>query len=418
MAKPIKIIIVGNGFGGVYSLKSLHKLFHKKIGEHEIELTLIGEKNYFLFTPMLHEVATGGISPENIIEPIRKVFGCKLDKFFLGTVDRVDLESHTVEVDSVVLSYDYLILSPGSKTNFYHIPGAEEHTLTLKSLEDAIRLKNQVIRQMERASHTENLLERKKNLSFVIVGGGPTGVEIAAELQELIQESFAKYYPREMIDETSVTLIQNGPELIPQFSEKMRRKSLEFLHQKNIKVMLNTSVKEVTSSGVILNNDMRISSTNIIWVAGVTPINLNFEKEIPKSENGKIIVNEYLAIENHPEVFVIGDNSTFKDTGINKILPALAQVAEGEAKYVAKSIQNDLQGKKQKAFVYRHKGNLMSVGQWMAVGQIWRFIFWGPLAWLLWRIIYLCKLISFRKKVRVAFDWTVNVFTPRDISEF
>src|SRR3989344_584148 len=239
MATPIKIVVVGNGFGGVYALKNLHTRFHKHFGARATELILIGEKNYFLFTPLLHEVATGGISPENIIEPIRKVFGCKLDTFCLGKVERVDLESQSVNVGEVVISYDYLILAPGAETDFYNIPGAKAHSLPLKSLEDAIGLKNRVIRQMEHASHTPNLLERKKNLTFVVVGGGPTGVEIATELQELIQQSFSRYYPRELIEDTSIIVVHNRSELVPQFGEKMRIKSLEFLHKKGIKVMLN-----------------------------------------------------------------------------------------------------------------------------------------------------------------------------------
>jgi len=418
MAKQIKILVVGNGFGGVYAMKSGHTLFHRRRGARFVKLTLIGEKNYFLFTPLLHEVATGGVSPGNIIEPIRKVFDCRLDDFCLGTVTRIDLESQTVNVGDTVIEYDYLVLAPGAETNFYNIPGAKEYGLPLKSLEDAIRIKNQTIRQMERASHTENFLERKKNLTFVVVGGGPTGVEIATELQELIQDNFACYHSRNIIEDASVILIHNGPELVPQFGEKMQRYSLEILQKKGIKVMLGTAVKEVTSSGVILANDMRISTTNVIWVAGIKPRHIHFDQSVERNGKGQIIVNDYLQLGNHPEVFVIGDNAAFKEDGTRPVLPALAQIAEKQAMYVTHTIKRQLDGKKQKPFVYRHTGNLMSLGQWMAVGEIWRVTISGRLTWWLWRMVYLWKMISFRKKVRVAFDWIVNSFTPRDISEF
>ncbi len=418
MARAIKIIIVGNGFGGVYALKYLHKLFHKRSNIHQAEITLIGEKNYFLFTPLLHEVATGSINPENIIEPIRKVFDCRLDNFFLGKVERVDLEGHTVNVDHSVLSYDYLVLAPGAETNFYNIPGAKEYSMPLKSLEDAIRIKNQCIMQMEKAAHTENLVERKKNLTFVIVGGGPTGVELATELVEFIQENFSRYHFREVTDDASVILIQNAPELVPQFGIKMQRESLRKLQEKGIKVMLETAVKEVTPSGVVLNNDMRISATNVIWVAGVKPVGITFDENIERNKGGQIIVSDHLSLPGHEEVFVIGDSAAFKDNGSNQKLPALAQAAQKEAWAVAKNIERAFHNKKQKPFFYRHSGNLMSLGQWMAVGEIWHVTFSGRIAWSLWRTVYLCKLISFRKKIRVAFDWIVNIFTPRDISQF
>ncbi|KKS23884.1 MAG: NADH dehydrogenase [Candidatus Nomurabacteria bacterium GW2011_GWC2_41_8] len=239
MSRPIKILIIGNGFGGVYALKNLHKFFHN---DKKIELALVGEKNYFLFTPLLHEVATGGINPGNIIEPIRKVLGCCLDKFYLGKAEIINFDSHTVQVENALISYDYLVLAPGAETNFYNIPGAEEYSFPLKSIADAIKIKNRCIMVMERASHVENRIKRKNMLRFVVVGGGPTGVELAAELEELIKETFSSYYPEEIMEDTSIVLIQKSPELVPAFGEKIRKKSLEILRKKGIEVMLTRFV--------------------------------------------------------------------------------------------------------------------------------------------------------------------------------
>ena len=241
MRESAKIVIIGNGFGGTYTLKALGKIFKNN---PKVEITLVGEKNYFLFTPLLHEVATGGINPENIIEPIRKVLGSCLSKFYLGKAGLINLKNQTVAVDNHQLSYDYLVLAPGAQTNFYNISGASKYCFTLKSIDDAIRIKNHCITQMERASQTANSTERKKMLTFVVVGGGPTGVEMAAELQEFIRETFSGYFKKEIIADASVLLIERGSELMSSFNIAIRKKSLRVLLEKGIQVVLNTAVKE------------------------------------------------------------------------------------------------------------------------------------------------------------------------------
>lgn len=412
MSQPIKILIVGNGFGGTYALKNLHKLLHS---DQRVELALVGEKNYFLFTPLLHEVATGGINPTNIIEPIRKVLGHCLKDFYLGKAELINTQKRTVKVENILIPYDYLILAPGAETNFYDIPEISKYCFTLKSIDDAIKLKNHCIIQMERASHTVNKLERQKMLRFVVVGGGPTGVELVAELQEFIRGTFSHYYPKEVIEDASVILIERGEELMSSFGVKMRKKSLEILQKKGVKVMLNTKVKEVGISGVVLDDGTNIFTETAIWVAGIKPADLKFDLPIAKSPDGRLVVNEYLQLEGHKEIFAIGDIASFMQK--NAPLPALAQVAQKESKRVAKNIKLMIKGKKPKPFFYHHSGNLSSLGHFMAIGEIAGFTFWGHSAWWLWRIVHLFKLLSPRKKMEVAFDWTINLFSPRDISQ-
>ena len=416
MAQKIKILIIGNGFGGVYALKNLHKIFHNGSEASHIELSLVGEKNYFLFTPLLHEVATGGINPQNIIEPIRKVLGCCLHNFYLGRAEFINTRDHTVKVGNTLLSYDYLILAPGAQTNFYGIAQAEKYSFPLKSIEDAIKIKNHCIILMERASHVADSKERKKMLKFVVVGGGATGVELAAELQELIKENFSRYYLSEIIKDASVILIEKGSELMSQFGIKIRKKSLDVLRKKGIEVKFNTTVKEVDPSSLIFTDGTSISTETIIWVAGIKPAGLEFSEAVSKSPTGRLIVNEYLQLENHKEIFAIGDVSAFKHKNI--FLPLLAQVAQKEAGHVAKNIQLLIKGSAAKPFSYCHSGNLVSLGRWMAVGEIFNFTFSGHFTWWLWRTVYLFKLISFRKKFEVAIDWTINIFSARDISQF
>jgi len=271
--------------------------------------------------------------------------------------------------------------------------------------------------QMERASHIKESVKRKNMLRFVVVGGGPTGVELVAEMEELVRETFSHYYKHETVKDVSIVLMQRGPELVPQFGTKIREKSLQVLQKKGVEVMLNSEVKEIKSSYVVVNENTKILTETVIWVAGVKPANLKFAEEVEKSPDGKLIVNEYLQLENHKEVFAIGDIAAFKDIGKNIFLPALAQVAEKEAKTVAKNIKFLINESPLEKFTYRSSGNLMSLGQWMAVGEIANFSFSGHIAWWFWRTVYLSKLISFRKKVRVAVDWTMNLFLPRDISQ-
>lgn len=413
MAQKTKILIIGNGFGGVYALKNLHKIFKKA---QNIELSMVGEKNYFLFTPLLHEVATGGINPLNIIEPIRKVLGCCLSQFYLGKAGQINTKEKTVKVGHDLIAYDYLVLAPGAETNFYGTPGAEKYSFPLKSISDAIKIKNHCINQMERAAHINDRIERKKMLKFVVVGGGPTGIEMAAELEELVRETFSHYYPKEVVEDVSIVLIQKGAELVPQFSPKTRQKSLKVLKKKGIEVMLSSSVNEVTPDYVMANNTTKIFTETVIWVAGIKPVELKFDREVEQSPDKKLVVNEFLQLKGHPEIFVVGDAASFKQRN-NTFLPALAQVAEKESATVARNINNILHEKNLEEFFYHSSGSLMSIGQWMAVGEISNFTFSGHLAWWFWRTVYLSKLISFRKKMRVAVDWTMNLFSPRDISQ-
>lgn len=413
-SNSIRIVIVGAGFAGTYALRKLHKIFQ---GRTDIAITLVNERNYFLFTPLLHEVATGSINPANIVEPIRKVLGACLRNFHMGKAMKIRLRDRIVETRSKELSYDYLVLAPGADTNFYGIPGAREHAFTLKTLEDAVRLKNHMISTVETASYLDGRDARKNKLRFVVVGGGPTGVELVAEMQEFLRGTFAGYYPTEVIRDIEIILIQRGSELLPQFSEGIRKKSLATLRAKGIEVRLGAIVAEVGRGFLKLENGEKILAETVAWVAGVVPSAIKFDEAPPRAKDGRILVDDMLRLVAHPEVFVIGDLA-FAPFGPDKMpLPALAQVAVQEGEAVARSIGKIINGGLPDSFRYRHLGNLVSLGQWMAVGEIASMTFWGHITWWLWRTVYLFKLISWRKRFRVAIDWTMNLFLPRDISE-
>lgn len=411
---PVRILIVGTGFGGVYTLKKLHDRFHR---DSRVRLSIVGEKNYFLFAPLLHEVATGGISPENIAEPVRGMFECCLYDFHTGRANLINLKERIVNAGDERVAFDYLVLAPGAETTYYNVPGAKEHSFSLKSLEDAIKIKNRIITQIEKASDVKDKEERKKMLRFVVVGGGPTGVELAVEVQEFIKNTFSRYYSKEIIEDASVVLIQKMPELLMQFAGKLRKKSLAFLEKKGIQVLLNTDVSEVSPSFVLVNKEKIIPAETTVWVAGIKPADIQFDEAVLKTEDGKVLVNEYLQLQDFPNIFALGDFSAFKQKDGNGFLPALAQVAVRQAETVAENIERLIDGKQPKKFNYRHKGDLISLGQWMAIGQIKGVSFWGRVVWLLWRTVYLSKIISWRKKTKVGLEWTINFFLPRDITK-
>jgi len=413
--KKKNIVVLGAGFGGIYTFKRLHSHFH---GDSSVNLILVNRENYFLFTPLLHEVATGSIFAENIVEPIRKVIGCCLANFYLSEVKKISLKDKWVETDSEKVPYDRLVIALGAETNFYNTPGADEFCYTLKDLRDALRLKNHFIGTFERAVKEKRESLRRQMMHFVVIGGGPTGVELAAEMAEFFYDTFQKYFDcKEIMHELKVTIIQRGEELIPQFSSHMRKKSAEVLKNKMIDVRLGVGVVEVGKDYVVLDNGDRLATLTAIWVAGVKPSEVSFDEEI-KRERGKIVVDEMLRMPSHKHVYVLGDMSSLMDQKSGKPLPALAQVATQEGKTVADNVRASLTGKKLKPFKYFHKGSLVSVGQWVAIAEFSKFHIFGHIAWWFWRTVYLSKLISWQKKFQVSVDWTINLFSPRDISRF
>ncbi len=410
---PFRIVILGAGFGGVYVFRHLRKFLRD---DPDVRLTIVNPVNYFLFTPMLHEVATGGLSPEHIVEPIRNVLRCCHEEFVLADAYKVVPAERKVATTVGELSYDILVLALGAETDFYGMSGAREHTLTLKSLEDAIRLKNRIIRLIEEASRMSAGPARDALIHFAIVGGGPTGTELAAELSEFLYGTFERFYPREdFISRARISLIEKGEFLIPQFAPVLRERAWAVLRKKRVDVRLGARVKKIENGTVVLDSGESLAAKTIVWVAGVRPREIVFEGMVEKDPQGRLAVDSSLALKGYRDIFAIGDAAYLLQDG--HPLPARAQVATREAAHAASNIIAAYRKKPLRDFRYRHNGDLLSLGQWMAVAEVRGWFFSGRFAWWLWRTVYLLKLISWEKKVKVAVDWTVNLFMPRDISE-
>ncbi|MBI2551656.1 NAD(P)/FAD-dependent oxidoreductase [Candidatus Uhrbacteria bacterium] len=408
MKRAEQIVIAGAGFAGIYAWKALRKRFGHDATK---KIILVNHANFFLFTPLLHEVATGSLMPETLVEPLHKIIGQEGSELVVGDVLRVSLKTNTLDTTQGPVPFDRLLLALGSETNFYAIAGAQEHCFVLKTMEDATRLKNRFIDQFEKASQTQDLVVRESLLHFVVVGGGPTGVELAGEMSELFYESFGDYYPNEgFMELVRITLIQSSPDLLPMFSPAMRERSKKILEQKHVEILLDAAVTSVDERGVTMQAGARLKSQTIIWTAGVKPRSISFDEPVAHDARGAVVVSPFLQIPSHDHVFVLGDMAR-ADDGHGGSLPPTAQVAVQEGEYVARVIA----GETASPFRYHHKGSLVSLGQWMAIAELGRWHVAGRVMWWLWRTVYWSKLPSWQKKVRVAIDWTIELFsTARD----
>ncbi|MEK7552040.1 MAG: NAD(P)/FAD-dependent oxidoreductase [Patescibacteria group bacterium] len=416
-----KIVIIGAGFGGIYVARKLKKLIKSGL----IEVTLINKTNYFLFTPLLHEVATGGLSPISATEPIREIIRNKRHlpagsqvQFRQAEVTAINLDEKIVETNNEKIKFDYLVLATGAETNFHGISGAKENSLPLKSLRDALSIRARIIDSFEKAASEPVGEKRTKLLTFVVVGAGATGAELVAEIAEFVVGTLYPYYADTFCKkrDIKIILISREAEILSHFPKKLRDWSLQILNKKGISVLRDTSVTKIHENGVSLGGGQKILSSNIFWTAGVSPVLPKIIGNIELTENNRVKVDQNLLALNQDSVFVLGDVAYFKSDE-NGAVPMLAQVAVNQAKTVAENLQNILSGKQLRSFKYKSMGSLISLGEWQAVGDIFGFKIKGRFAWWLWRTVYLFKFLSWKKRFRIAFEWTINLFFSRDTTK-
>ncbi|MGQ0543628.1 MAG: NAD(P)/FAD-dependent oxidoreductase [Blastocatellia bacterium] len=417
MNKSTRILILGGGYGGLYTALNLEKTLAK---DSDIEVMLVNRENFFLFTPMLHEVAASDLDITHIVSPVRKLL--KRVKVFNGDVESIDLESKTVHVSHGTenhhheLPYDHLVLSLGSITNFYGNKGLEEHALTMKSLGDAIYLRNHMISNLEEADFECCPKVREPLLNFVVAGGGFAGVETIAGINDFLREAL-KFYPHLDEEMLRVVLVHAGNAILPELNEKLGKYAEGKLKMRGVEVHLDTLVSEVNGNEVILSNGERIITNSVIWTAGTAPNPLLDTLPCDK-DRGKICADEFMEVAGFEGVWAVGDCASIIESKTGRSYPPTAQHAIRQGKVLAHNLKAAIRGGKKKPFVFETIGQLAALGRRTGVAQIFGYNFSGFIAWWLWRTIYLMKLPRFEKKLRVALDWTLDLIFSKDPVQF
>jgi len=401
-----KVIIVGGGFGGLAAAKTLSR-------SAQISVTLVDRRNYHLFQPLLYQVATAALNPADIAVPIRSEFSKAANvEVRLGEVTEILLNEKKVRIGKELTDYDYLILACGAQHSYFGNAEWEERAPGLKTLEQATEIRRRILTAFEEA---ENETEKKAQvalMTFVIVGGGPTGVELAGAIAEISRNVLDKDFRRIDPRSTKVILVEAGDRILPMFSKSLSQKAKEDLEALGVEVRLSEPVTQISQTDVCIGKN-RIDAHTVIWAAGVEPSTLNKilsqNYSVPLDKAGRVFVEKDFSLSLFSDVFVIGDQCHFKDDA-GGMLPGLAPVALQAGRYVAKIILGDQKNKRRKAFEYVDKGQMATIGKKRAVLQFGKIEGTGFIAWLGWLFIHLFFLIGFRNKVSVLWEWIWNYF--------
>ncbi len=399
-ARRPKVVIVGAGFGGLEAAKALDR--------GPVDVQLVARHTYHLFQPLLYQVATAGLEPEEIAYPVRRILARRRKvRFRLGEVRRVDLDGQRLETTEGAIEYDYLILAGGSDNNFFGNGQLAETSHGLKDLDQAVTLRNQVLRCFERADELDSAEARRPLLTFVVAGGGPTGVEYAGALAELTDLLLTKDHPSLPRDEVQIVLVEGGPALLPMLPTRLQRAALRELRRKRIDVRLGTLITGHDGSKVALNKGEPIAACTLMWAAGVRAADLSGELGVETGRAGRVPVEPTLQLAGHPEVYVIGDMALPTGAPVPMVAPGAIQ----EGQLAARNILRQLQGLAPAPFHYRDKGTLATIGRKAAVASIGPLRLSGALAWFAWLGLHLVMLIGFRNRVVVLLNWAWNYVT-------
>jgi NADH dehydrogenase len=415
-----RVIVLGGGFGGVYAAMHLERA----LADHpEVEIILVSRENFFSFTPMLHEVAASDVDLAHIVNPVRKLL--KRVRFFVGDVANVDLDRRVVRVvhgsradeHHHDLEFGQLVLALGSITNFRDVPGLAEHALTMKSLGDAIALRNQLIASLEEADTecSQRAGRRSALCTVVVAGGGFAGVETIGALNDFAREAL-RFYPNLSKRELRFVLVHSGDEILPELDATLGAYAREKLAARGVEIRLGVRVSSAGDDEVELSDGEKLQARTLVWTAGTAPhpmlARLTCEKE-----RGRVRVTPGLALPSHPGVWAIGDCAWIPDEN-GRPYPPTAQHALRQGARVAENVRAQLEGRAPRPFRFAALGQLATIGRRAGVAQIFGMRFSGFLAWFLWRTIYLSKLPRAEKKLRVALDWTLDLVFSKDLVQF
>jgi NADH dehydrogenase len=411
-----RVVILGGGFGGVSAAQRLEQLYSR---DPSLEITLVSQSNYLLFTPMLAEVASSSLEAQHISAPVRA--SCPRTRFLHAEVEAIDANAQVVRVKvnastSVrALPYDHLVLALGSVPSYYDLPGLKANAFTLKTLGDAMRLRDHVIGLLERADVETDQDERRRQLTFVVAGGGFAGTEMVAELFDLVH-SVRRYYPRIPTPELRFVLVHSRDRILPELSPELADYALRKLQARGIEFLLNARVSGATPEAVLLQDGRQVPTRTLVWTAGNQPHPLLQSLPCERNRRGAVLVEGTLQVKGVANVWAVGDCAQIPNPDAEGTpYPPTAQHALREGKVAAENIAAVLRGKAPKPFRFQLIGLLVALGHRTAAAEIRGRQFSGLLAWIMWRGIYLSKLPGLEKKLRVLLDWAIDLFFPRDI---
>ena len=410
-----RILILGGGFAGAYTALHLEKQLR---GAPDVEIALVARENFVLFTPMLSEVSGCDLEVTDIVQPLRKML--RHSRVVIADVEAIDLVKKQVRIRHGGLAhtydvpYDQLVLALGAVTNFHRVPGLEEHALTMKTLGDAILIRNRVIDALGVADNLPDETECKTQLTIVVAGGGFAGVETAGAVNDLLRESM-KFYANLKPDMARVVVVHPGDVILPELSASLGRYAEKRLALRGVEVRLKASVTGYDGNEVILNDGTKIATHILVWTAGITPPPLL--SSLPCAiQRGRVVANDYLQVPNWPGVWALGDCALVPDPlNPGKFYPPTAQHAIRQAATLATNIVSSMRGQSLQPFKFKIIGLLAVIGRRHGVAEILGWQFSGIIAWCLWRAIYLSKLPGLQKKVRVAIDWTLDLIFSKDL---
>ncbi len=415
MSNPQRILILGGGFGGVYAALELEKLLRRR---DDVEVTLVTRDNYFLFTPMLHEVAAADLELHMIVNPLRKLL--RRVETFVGAIESIDLEgrrvhvSHGADGHTHELAWDRLVLALGSGTNFYGLPGVADCALTVRSLADATRLRDRVIAHLEEASSECAAGARRPLLTFVVAGGGFAGVETIGALNDFVRDALP-FHPNLRPDDVRVVMVTPDSLVLPELGPELGAYAQRKLSERGVEIVTGARVRGVRNGIVELTDGRTIPATTLVWTAGTAPNPLVEALPVPK-RGGRVLVDPFLEIADRPGVWAVGDCALVPDARSGGFHPPTAQHALRQGRAVARNVVASLDGRRGRAFRFSTIGQLAAIGRRTGVAKVFGIRFSGFVAWWLWRTVYLSKLPRFEKKVRVALDWTLDLCFAKDFA--
>jgi NADH dehydrogenase len=413
--KTTRIIIAGGGFAGLYAAKHLDGTLARR---RDIEVTLISRENFILFTPMLHEVAAGDLSPSDIVNPLRRIL--RHVKVVQAEIQAIELPTKKIRCvgglgnEELEFEFDHLLVALGAETNFFDIPGVRDWAVTMKNLADAALLRNRMVALLEDASLSKDDATRRELLTFVIAGGGFSGAETTGAINDFLRET-ARFYPTIKPELIRTVLVHADYHLLPELGEELGRYAEHKLRNRKVEVINGARVTSYDGSLVELSNGTSIPAATLIWTAGAKPSAV-IEGLTCSKQRGRLLVDEYLAVTGIPGLWAVGDCAAVPD-GSGSFYPPTAQHGMREAIAAAKNIARVIVGEPVKPFRYKTIGMLASIGHHSGVAMLFGVKFSGFLAWWMWRSVYLAKLPRLAKKLRVMMDWTLDLFFGRDIEQ-